>query len=102
MISDARSVVPTATVRLRNLRDDSETTDAATGDGPIDAAFTCILRITGMNAVLRDRESGRVLWQADAFCEMLTTDTGRIAASMVAPLVRNLGRSAEREAFDIE
>lgn len=55
-----------------------------------------------MNAVLRNRESGRVLWQADAFCEMLTTDTGRIAASMVAPLVRNLGRSAEREAFDIE
>ena len=29
-------------------------TDAATGDGPIDAAFMCILRLTGVDAVLRE------------------------------------------------
>ncbi len=55
-----------------------------------------------MHAVLRDRESGKTLWQGDAFCEMLTSDTIRIAASMIPPLVRNLGRNVNGEAFDIE
>ncbi len=55
-----------------------------------------------MNAVLRDRESGTVLWQGDAFCEMLIADHARIANSMVWPLVRNLGRTVRREPFQIE
>lgn len=49
-------VIPTATVRLRNVTTGEETVDAATGDGPIDAAFSCILRITGSDAVLREFE----------------------------------------------
>ncbi len=55
-----------------------------------------------MNAVLRDRDTGRTLWQGDAYCEMLTADTLRIAVSMVGPLVANLGRSARQRPFDIE
>ena len=55
-----------------------------------------------MNVVLRDRGTGRTLWQGDAYCEMLTTDTLRIAASMVGPLVANLVQSARRWPFDIE
>ncbi len=55
-----------------------------------------------MNAVLRDRESGAVLWQGDAFYEMLIADHARIANSMVWPLVRNLGRTVRREPFQIE
>ncbi len=47
-------VVPTATVRLKNHQNDEVVTDAATGDGPIDAAFTCILRMTGVDAVLKE------------------------------------------------
>lgn len=47
-------VVPTATVRLRNHQNDEILTDAATGDGPIDAAFSCILRLTGVDAVLKE------------------------------------------------
>ena len=47
-------VVPTATVRLKNRQTDEIATDAATGDGPIDAAFTCILRMTGVDAVLKE------------------------------------------------
>jgi hypothetical protein len=55
-----------------------------------------------MNAVLRNRETGKTLWQGDAFCEMLTPDIERIAASMIPPLVRSLGRSVEGETFNIE
>jgi hypothetical protein len=55
-----------------------------------------------MNAVLRDRESGKILWQGDAYCEMLTADQARIAGSMVAPLTASLGRSVTGQPFDIE
>ena len=55
-----------------------------------------------MNVVLRDRETGKTLWQGDAYCEMLTTDQLRIANSMVAPLIANLGRSVTEQPFDIE
>jgi hypothetical protein len=55
-----------------------------------------------MNAELRDERTGKVLWQADAFCEMLTPDRLRIARSMVRTLVANLGRTAKSAPFDIE
>jgi len=48
------SVIPTATVRLRHMPTGEVREDAATGDGPIDAAFACILRLTGLQATLRD------------------------------------------------
>ena len=55
-----------------------------------------------MNVVLRDRETGKTLWQGDAYCEMLTADQKRIAGSMVAPLTASLGRSVTGRPFDIE
>ncbi len=55
-----------------------------------------------MNVVLRDRETGKTLWQGDAYCEMLTADRDRIAGSMVAPLTASLGRSVTGQPFDIE
>ena len=55
-----------------------------------------------MNVVLRERDTGRTLWQGDAYCEMLTPDTLRIAVSMVGPLVASLGRSVRQRPFDIE
>lgn len=55
-----------------------------------------------MNVVLRDRESGKILWQGDAYCEMLIADQARIAGSMVAPLTASLGRSVKGQPFDIE
>ncbi len=55
-----------------------------------------------MNVVLGDRESGKTLWQGDAYCEMRTADPARIAGSMVAPLVASLGRSVKARPFDIE
>ncbi|HOA74490.1 MAG TPA: 2-isopropylmalate synthase [Phycisphaerae bacterium] len=59
-------VVPTATVRLRDLHGGQVVTDAATGDGPIDATFTCMLRITGIDAVLREYDLRAVTGGRDA------------------------------------
>ncbi len=55
-----------------------------------------------MNLVLRDRRTGKTLWQGDAYCEMLTANRLRIAGSMVAPLIASLGRSVKGQPFDIE
>ena len=47
------SVIPTATVRIR--RPDGEIVqDAATGDGPVDAIFKAVERVTGIAANLRE------------------------------------------------
>jgi 2-isopropylmalate synthase len=47
------SVVPTATVGIR--RPDGETIqDAATGDGPVDAIFKAVERVTGVRANLKE------------------------------------------------
>jgi 2-isopropylmalate synthase len=59
-------VVPTAAVRLRNVSTGEDITDAATGDGPIDAAFTCIIRITGVEAKLKDYDLRAVTGGRDA------------------------------------
>jgi len=59
-------VVPTATVKLRNMADGSEVIDAATGDGPIDAAFSCIMRLTGMDVALKEYDLKAVTGGRDA------------------------------------
>jgi len=47
-------VIPTAAVKLRHTQSGEIVADAATGDGPIDAAFSCILRLTSLEANLKD------------------------------------------------
>jgi 2-isopropylmalate synthase len=47
------SVIPTATVCIRRP-DGQEVTDAATGDGPVDAIFKAVERVTGIAANLRE------------------------------------------------
>ncbi|MBI1884689.1 MAG: 2-isopropylmalate synthase [Chlamydiae bacterium] len=51
-ISSGNTTVPTATVRLKKEKDILE--DAACGDGPVDAAYNTIDRITGMKGKLMD------------------------------------------------
>ena len=46
------SAIPTATVRLS--REGQTLTDAATGDGPVDAIYEAIGRITGVKLALKD------------------------------------------------
>ena len=55
-----------------------------------------------INAVLRDRTSGQVLWQGDAFSELVVQDHGRIARSMVEPLAGGFGKTITNQPFDIE
>ncbi len=64
--SSGTHVVPTATVRLRNVAEGSEVQDAAIGDGPIDAAFSCIMRLTGVDATLRNYDLRAVTGGRDA------------------------------------
>ncbi|GMV96881.1 MAG: 2-isopropylmalate synthase [Phycisphaerae bacterium] len=59
-------VIPTATVQLRNTASGEVVTEAAIGDGPIDAAFACILKITGIDATLHEYELRAVTGGRDA------------------------------------
>ncbi len=47
-------VIATATVRLRNVKDDRVIEDAATGDGPVDAIYSVVQRIIGIHVVLKE------------------------------------------------
>jgi len=51
-ISSGNELVPTATVRIRMQESGEVQCDAATGDGPVDAIYNCISRITGIEATL--------------------------------------------------
>jgi len=59
-------VTPTATVQLKSLAEDKMYLDAATGDGPIDAAFSCIMRLTGVEAKLQEFDLRAVTGGKDA------------------------------------
>ncbi len=85
-----------------NLNIWSSSQDSLLGGRQTTAAETRQANLLHMNAVLRDRESGKILWQGDAYCEMLSADELRIASSMVTPLTANLGRSVTEQPFDIE
>lgn len=54
-----------------------------------------------INAVLRYRDTGQVVWQADAVFEMRIRDESRIIRSMVGPLAASLGQSVRNEFFEI-
>jgi 2-isopropylmalate synthase len=58
------SAIPTATVSLS--RDGQTVTDAATGDGPVDAVYEAIQRITGVRLQLADYQLRAVTTGADA------------------------------------
>ena len=54
-----------------------------------------------INALLRDRGSGQVLWQGDAFSDLVMADERRLARAMVRPLVDAIGRSVKNEPFQV-
>ncbi|WP_193371011.1 hypothetical protein [Pelagibius marinus] len=55
-----------------------------------------------INAVLRERSSGKVAWQGDAYYRLSGPETERVARAMVAPLVEKIGQSVAREPFEID
>ena len=55
-----------------------------------------------IGVILRDRESGTVAWQGDAYHELDDPENERVARAMVAPLVDRIGQSVAREPFEID
>jgi len=55
-----------------------------------------------INATLRYRDTGQVVWQGDALCEVVTRDQSRLVRAMVGPLVDSLGETVEAEPFTVQ
>jgi 2-isopropylmalate synthase len=64
-VQSGTGVIATATVVLRDSAG-TERMDAATGDGPIDACYSAIQRITGVGVELEDYESRGITGGKDA------------------------------------
>lgn len=67
-VTSGINLVPTATIGLK--KGDKYIQDSATGDGPVDAAYKAIERITGMNIELLDYSIKSVAWGHDAIGEV--------------------------------
>jgi 2-isopropylmalate synthase len=67
-VTSGMNLVPTATIGLKKGADFKQ--DSATGDGPVDAAYRAIERITGMNIELLDYSIKSVAWGHDAIGEV--------------------------------
>ncbi len=68
-ISSGTHTVPTATVRLRDAKG-KLLEDAATGDGPVDAVYRAIERLTGVRMRLKDYRIRAVTMGKDALGEV--------------------------------
>jgi len=55
-----------------------------------------------INAVLRDKASGEVVWQGDAYYDLSGPETERVARALVAPLVDRMGQSVVREPLQLD
>jgi len=82
-------VIATATVRMRNTRDDRVVEDAATGDGPVDAIYSVVQRITGVTAVLKEYQ-------------LRAITSGKEAQGEVTLKVQQNGRTARGRAHSVD
>lgn len=67
-VTSGLNLVPTATVGLKKGNEFLQ--DSATGDGPVDAAYRTIERITGISVDLLDYSIKSVAWGRDAIGEV--------------------------------
>ncbi len=70
-VSSGNSTIPTATVRLKT--GEGVMQDAACGDGPVDAIYRTIDRITGFSGTLVDYNIRAVTSGKDALGEVILT-----------------------------
>jgi 2-isopropylmalate synthase len=68
-IMSGNTMVPLASVTL--TKDGEELTDAAPGNGPVNAVFACIDRIVGQQGILRDYDLKAVTMGKDALGEAM-------------------------------
>jgi len=52
-----------------------------------------------LNVQLRNQQSGRVVWFADIYCELLTDDRAELIQALSVPIIANLGKTARKEPF---
>ncbi len=55
-----------------------------------------------INAILRHKSGGEVIWQGDIYHVLSGPETERIARAMVAPLVEKIGQTVALEPFKID
>ncbi len=67
-VTSGLNLIPTATVGLKKGNEIFQ--DSATGDGPVDAAYRAIERITGISVELLDYSIKSVAWGRDAIGEV--------------------------------
>jgi 2-isopropylmalate synthase len=67
-VTSGLNLVPTATLGLKKGNDVFQ--DSSTGDGPVDAAYRAIERITGISVELLDYSIKSVAWGRDAIGEV--------------------------------
>ena len=91
-IASGHNMIPTATVRVRKCETDEVTCDAATGDGPVDAIYNCITRITGIEAKLVDYQIRAVSVGRDA--------QGEVSLGVVAGDVKANGRGVSTDILE--
>lgn len=68
-IMSGNTMVPLASITL--IKEGEQITDAAAGNGPVDAAFACIDRIVGRKGILRDYDLKAVTMGTDALGEAM-------------------------------
>jgi len=91
-ISSGNALVPTATVRIRRCETDEVVCDAATGDGPVDAIYNCVSRITGIEAKLVDYRIRAVTGGRDA--------QGEVALQLATETLRANGRGVSTDILE--
>jgi 2-isopropylmalate synthase len=68
-------VTPTATVKMRKGKEEEVSCDASIGDGPIDAVYSAVLRITGQEVKLVDYQIRALTGGKDAQGEVTVSIT---------------------------
>ncbi len=100
-IMSGNTMVPLASVTL--VKDGEKLTDAATGNGPVNAVFNCIERIVGHSGILRDFDLKAVTMGKDALGEaMVRVDIGGVIYSGIgtSPDIIEAGARAYVNAFN--
>ena len=52
-----------------------------------------------INVQLRNQQSGRIVWFADIYCDLLTDDRAELIQALSVPIITNLGKTARQEPF---
>ena len=52
-----------------------------------------------INVQLRNQQTGRIVWFADIYCDLITDDRALLIQSLSVPIIANLGKTARQEPF---